>query len=123
MTNKDLLLAFFEAENRRDWETYRQFLSPDIVWTLHSGQIKAIRGIDDYLAAMTAAYEGSESTFVCEALYQSDGGNRIVAILKNTLEERSCDIFDFSDSLIAREYEFILTDKPNFGGGDGIEQI
>jgi len=102
MTNQDLLLAFFEAENRRDWETYRQFLSPDIVWTLHSGQIKTIRGIDDYIAAMAAAYKGSESAFVCEALYQSDGGNRVVVILKNTLEERSCDIFDFSDGLIVR---------------------
>jgi ketosteroid isomerase-like protein len=108
MDTKELLSAFFEAENKRDWATYREFLSPNVVWVLHSKQIKTIRGIDDYLTAMMAAYKGSDNTFVCEALYQSSDGTRIVAILKNNLGERSCDIFEFFDGRIVKEYEFIL---------------
>lgn len=108
MANKDRLLSFFEAENKRDWPTYRKFLSPDVAWTLHSKQTRTIRGIDAYLAAITQAYQDSDSTFVCEALYQSGDGSRIVAILRNNLGERSCDAFVFSGGLIAEEYEFTL---------------
>ena len=108
MTNKDCLLAFFEAENKRDWSTYRKFLSLDVVWVLYSRQTKTIEGIDDYLTAMVEAYKVCDNTFVCEALHQSSDGNRIVAILMNNLGEQSCDIFEFSDGLIVKEYEFIL---------------
>ena len=108
MNTKDLLLTFFEAENKRDWITYRKFLSPGVVWVLHSKQTKTMKGIDEYLAAMMAAYEDSNNTFVCESLFQSRDGTRIVTILKNNLGERSCDIFEFSGGLIIKEYEFIL---------------
>lgn len=108
MTNKNSLLSFFEAENKRDWPTYRKFLSADVVWVLHAGQTKTIEGIDAYLRAIMEAYAGNDNTFVCEALYQSDDGNRIVAILKNNMGERSCDIFEFSDGLIVKEHEFTL---------------
>lgn len=108
MNTKDLLLAFFEAENKRDWVTYRKFLSLDVVWVLHSKQTKTIRGIDNYLAAIMAAYDGSNNTFVCESLYQSSDGARIVTILKNNLGERSCDVFEFFSGLIVKEHEFIL---------------
>lgn len=108
MENKDRLTAFFEAENRRDWIAYRRFLSPDVVWVLRGDGLKTVRGIDDYLAAMRAAYEGSDATFVCEALYESGDGARIVAILADNLGERSCDVFEFSSGLICKEYEFLL---------------
>ncbi|SHI06655.1 SnoaL-like domain-containing protein [Sporobacter termitidis DSM 10068] len=109
MANKDSLLSFFDAENERDWSTYRKFLSPDVVWILHSKQTKTIKGIDAYLAAIMEAYKGSDNTFVCEALYQGGDENRIVAILRNNLGERSCDIFEFSGGLIVEESEFILS--------------
>src|SRR5665647_952934 len=67
VNTKELLLAFFDAENKRDWTTYRQFLSPDVVWELHSKHVKTTRGIDNYLAAMMEAYKDSDNTFVCEA--------------------------------------------------------
>lgn len=108
MANKDKLISFFEAENKRDWSTYRKFLSQDVAWTLHSKQTKTIRGIDAYLTAIIEAYKGSDNTFVCEALYQSGDENRIIAILRNNLGERSCDVFEFSGGLIVEEYEFML---------------
>jgi len=108
MANKERLLAFFEAENERDWATYRTFLSPDVVWVLHSDQTRTIAGVGAYLAAIAAAYRDNNNTFVCEALYQSGDGNRIVAVLQNDLGERSCDVFEFSGGLIAKEHEFIL---------------
>ena len=109
MENKDRLLFFFEAENKRDWAAYRKSLSPDVVWVLHSSrQTKTIEGIDAYLAAMMEAYRGNDNTFSCEALYQSADGNRIAAILKNNLGEHSCDVFEFFRGLNIKEYEFIL---------------
>jgi hypothetical protein len=57
---------------------------------------------------MWKAYEGCSDTFVCETMYQSSDGDRIVTILKNNLGERSCDIFEVADGLIVREYEFTL---------------
>lgn len=108
MDTMNILLAFFEAENKRDWSTYRKFLSPDIVWELHSNEVKIIMGIDDYLTTMMEAYRDCDNTFVCETLHKSSDGTRIATILKNNLGEHSCDIFEFSDGCIVKEYEFIL---------------
>ena len=87
MDTAELLSAFFEAENNRDWTVYRSFLSPDVVWELH----------------------GEETTFVCEALYPSGDGRRVVSVLRNHRGERSCDIFEISGGLIVTEYEFLLS--------------
>ena len=108
MNTRDILLAFFEAENKRDWAAYRKFLSPDVVWTLHSRQTEIIRGRENYLTAMMEAYRSCDNTFVCEALHQSSDGTRVVTMLRNDLDERSCDIFEFADDCIVREDEFIL---------------
>lgn len=108
MSNQELLMKFFTAENERDWETYRKFLHPDIKWVLHSKEVKTVQGIEAYLSTMIAAYQGNRDTFVCEKAYQGMTGNRIVTILINNVGERSCDIFDFKDGLIYEEYEFIL---------------
>jgi ketosteroid isomerase-like protein len=105
---KDMLLRFFEAENRRDWAEYGKYLAPDVVWELFSGQETTVRGIDRYIAAIKKAYDGSDDTFVCEAMYHNGDGNRIVTILKNSHGQRSCDMFEIADGLIAKEYEFIL---------------
>lgn len=108
MDTKNVLLNFFKAENERDWEMYRKFLSPDVVWELHSKQVKTVRGIDDYLTAMKKAYKDCDDTFVCEAMHESSNRNHIVTILRNNLGEHSCDIFEFSNGCIVKEYEFIL---------------
>lgn len=108
MANTDRLLSFFEAENQRVWSTYQKYLSPGIIWVLHAKQTKTIVGIDTYLAAIMEAYKDSGNSFVCETLYQSGNGSRIVAILRNNLGERSCDIFEFFDGLIVKEHEFLL---------------
>lgn len=109
MNNKEKLMAFFAAENKRDWEKYRQFLHPDVKWVLHAKAVRRICGIDAYLTAMMDAYAGNNNTFVCESLYPGNDGNRIAAILINNLNERSCDIFEFKDGLIYEEHEFILS--------------
>ena len=71
--------------------------------------MKTICGINDYLATIMAVYEACDNTFICESLYQNNDGTRIVAMLRNNLGERSCDIFDFVDGLIVKEYEFIIS--------------
>ncbi|HOA99538.1 MAG TPA: nuclear transport factor 2 family protein [Candidatus Atribacteria bacterium] len=107
--NQAMLVTFFEAENNRDWATYSVFLSNDVVWELRSGgQTKTISGKEQYVEYMRSVYERYDNTFVCEEMYVSGNCNRIVAILKNDIGERSCDIFDFDNGLIVREYEFTL---------------
>lgn len=108
MDNQTLLIKFFKAENERDWETYCKFLHQDVRWVLHSKEVKTIQGIEAYLSTITSAYKDSQDTFVCEKTYEDIKGDRIVAVLVNNHGERSCDIFDFKDGLIYKEYEFIL---------------
>ena len=109
MDQRQRLLDFFDTENKRDWEKYRQFLHPDVIWILHSAGIRRICGIEAYLAAMRDAYAGNDNTFVCERLYQGKSGSCIATILVNNLDERSCDVFEFRDGLIYEEHEFILS--------------
>ena len=105
MNTKQRLLDFFEAENKRDWISYRKYLAKDVLWTLHSDNEKTICGIDCYIMK---EYEENNNTFVCESLYQSKDGDLIVTILKNNIGKRSCDIFEFKGGLIIKEYEFII---------------
>ena len=39
MGNIQILNLFFKAENERDWISYKKFLSPHIVWELHSERL------------------------------------------------------------------------------------
>ena len=110
MDHETMLRAFFDAENRRDWETYRTYLHPDVKWVLHKegGEPREIVGLTAYVEAMERAYEGSNATFVCDALVKGQSGDRFVTILRNSEGALSCDIFDFQDGLIALEHEFLL---------------
>ena len=108
MTAKDILEAFFKAENERDWEAYRKFLHKEIVWQLFDKEARSIRGIQAYMQTMQKACENSDVRFLCQDMRASNDGNRIAAYLINDLGARSLDIFDFRDDLIYREYEFIL---------------
>ena len=49
MTNLEKLFAFFEAENKRDWQTYQTFLSNQVSWELEGDTIEIIKGKADYL--------------------------------------------------------------------------
>lgn len=106
MNNKEKLNAFFTAENKRDWEAYRDFLHPDVKWTLYGETTREIKGIDAYMDAIKNAYNNSGDTFRCESMYTN--GDRIAAILVNSRNGRSIDIFEFENGLICREYEFIF---------------
>lgn len=108
MATKDILEAFFKAENERDWEVYQQFLHKEIVWQLFDNETRSICGIQDYILAMQKAYENSDVRFRCQDMQVSADGSRVVAYLINDIGARSLDIFDFKDDLIYREYEFIL---------------
>ena len=108
MATKDILEAFFKAENERGWEVQQQFLHKEIVWQLFDKETRSICGIQDYILTMKKAYEKSNVRFRCQKMQVSADGNRIVAYLINDRGARSLEIFDFKDNLIYREYEFIL---------------
>lgn len=108
MNNREVLAAFFAAENRRDWQACRGFLHEDVVWVLHARETVRIAGIDSCMQTIMAAYRDNDNTFTCEALYGSGDASRIVAMLVNCLGARSCDIFEVSDGKIRAEYEFLL---------------
>lgn len=104
------LLAFFDAENRRDWGIYQTFLHPEVVWELHrpDGRVERIQGIPAYLGRIRAAYEGWGGQFRCEQMERD--GEMITAWLANDRGERSRERFQFQDGLIWREWED-LTDE------------
>ena len=108
MNNRDRLTAFFAAENRRDWQAYAVFLSPDVVWTLHGAETKTIRGADAYMSVMQAAYADNADQFVCDMMEASADGRRLVTMLRNSRGERSCDIFEWEDGRLMEEHEFLL---------------
>ena len=47
------LADFFDAENRRDWDSYREFLHPQVEWVLGEDVIK---GRERYCETIIAAY-------------------------------------------------------------------
>lgn len=108
MTNREVLEAFFRAENERDWEAYQQFLHSEISWQLFNKEEKKIVGIQDYIQVIKNAYANIDIRFSCLDMQISGDGNRIVAYLTNDSGARSLDIFDFKEGLIYKEYEFIL---------------
>lgn len=108
MTNLERLMAFFEAENKRDWQSYQAFLADHVQWELHSSSPLVIKGKENYLKKIQAAYQGSAVQFTCQYFYASSDQNRIVTILRNNAGELSCDIFEFQDNLIIKETEYIL---------------
>lgn len=108
MTNRDVLDAFFKAENERDWELYQQFLHSEISWQLFDKEEKRIVGIENYMQVIKNAYANSDAQFSCSDMQISGDGNRIAAYLVNDSDVRSLDIFDFKNGMIYREYEFIL---------------
>ena len=108
MDEKQKLLTFFEAENKRDWDLYATFLHPEIIWELHTDEKSVISGEVEYLKFIKEAYRKKDAHFICRELHASKNGRRLVTILENDSGELSCDIFEFREGLIHREYEFIL---------------
>lgn len=108
MNCEKILKLFFEAENKRDWTTYQQFLHPEVKWILQKEETKIFVGIDEYMATIKKAYENTDIQFTCTERMVSTDGNRIVTHLVNDAGIRSVDIFDFKEGKIYREYEFIM---------------
>ncbi|RRD95247.1 nuclear transport factor 2 family protein [Clostridiales bacterium COT073_COT-073] len=108
MTNKEVIEAFFKAENERNWNLYQQFLHPEVSWQLIDKEEKRIIGIENYMQVIKNAYSNSDAQFLCINMHVSGDGNRIATNLVNNSGVRSLDIFDFKDGMIYREYEFIL---------------
>ena len=99
------LAEFFDAENRRDWDDYREFLHPQVEWVLEEDVIK---GRERYCETIVAAYAQSASRFRTHQRLESEDRRRIATLLVDTDGRRSLDIFEFEDGLIRREWEFLL---------------
>lgn len=110
MTNSERLAKFFEAENKRDWDTYASFLHPDVMWFMHSEDTHMpVAGKDEYMERIKEGYANvTEGSFVCETMHVSKSGNRIVAHLKSSLGNRTVSIFDFENGQIRWEHEYTL---------------
>ena len=112
MTNEKLLEKFFQAENDRDWATFRSCLHPEVMWFLHTEtEHTMIVGREEYMDRVLTGYKGttaSKAGFTCEGLQVSSSGNRVIANIQNSMGGRSVDIFDFEDGLIRWEYEYLL---------------
>ena len=65
------LAEFFDAENRRDWDNYREFLHPQVEWVLEEDVIK---GRERYCETIVAAYAQSASRFRTHQMLEWRGG-------------------------------------------------
>lgn len=104
----ETLARFFRAENERDWETYRAFLHPEVVWHLRGERDRTIRGVDEYLQTIRDTYAGSDAHFRVEEAHEAADGRRVLVLLVDNSGRRSFEVFDVEDGLIRREYEFLL---------------
>jgi len=59
-STREVLSALFDAENRRDWDRYVEFLHADVEWTVGG---RVLRGREDYVRAIQLAYAGSGVQF------------------------------------------------------------
>ncbi len=107
------LAEFFDAENRRDWDNYREFLHPQVEWVLEEDVIK---GRERYCETIVAAYAQSASRFRTHQMLESEDRRRIATLLAETDGRRSLDIFEFQDGLIRREWEFLLGRGTDWNG-------
>ena len=108
MDDLERLAAFFDAENRRDWEAYRAFLHPEVEWELRQpdGRVEFIRGPEEYMARIQAAYAGWNGRFRCEAA-QVERDSQVVVRLVNDRGEVSRERFRLRDGLVWRETEYL----------------
>ena len=105
----ETLAGFFQAENDRDWETYRTFLHADVVWHLHAEHERGvIQGLEEYLRAIQDAYHDSSTRFRVEEMYESARGEQVAVLLIDDGGKRSFEVFDFEDGRIRCEHEFLL---------------
>ena len=107
------LAEFFDAENRRNWDNYREFLHPQVEWVLEEDVIK---GRERYCETIVAAYAQSASRFRTHQMLESEDRRRIATLLVDTDGRRSLDIFEFQDGLIRREWEFLLGRGTDWNG-------
>lgn len=104
----ETLASFFQAENDRDWETYRTFLHADVVWHLHAEHEQVIQGVEEYLRVIRDAYHDSNTRFRVEEMHKSARGERVAVLLIDDDGRRSFEVFDFEDGRIRCEHEFLL---------------
>ena len=109
MENTALLERFFDAENNRDWETFKSCLHPEVMWFQHTETTHTpVVGRDEYVDQIKAGYSEADGKFVCEGMMVSKSGNRISATLLSSNGNHIVAIFDFENGLIRWEYEFQL---------------
>ena len=107
------LAEFFDAENRRDWDSYREFLHPQVEWVLEGDVIK---GREHYCETIVAAYAQSASRFRMHQMLEAEDRRRIATLLVDTDGRRSLDVFEFEDGLIRREWEYLLGRGADWNG-------
>ncbi|MBT2486168.1 MULTISPECIES: nuclear transport factor 2 family protein [unclassified Microbacterium] len=101
-----VLHRLFAAENDRDWETLTALLDPAVTWFLVSGATTVIRGRDDYVSRLQAAYEGRPAARFRVERFRETGHGRTMCELVDDVGRVSVEVFDVRDGLLVTEWEF-----------------
>jgi len=104
----ETLRRLFVAENARDWETLASLLDPDVTWQLIADETTLIRGRNQYLARLQAAYEARPSARFEVVNSRDTGRGRVLCELVDDLGAASIEVFDIRDGLVFREWEFLF---------------
>ncbi|MEW5816702.1 MAG: nuclear transport factor 2 family protein [Spirochaetota bacterium] len=105
---KELVTAFLQAENVRDWTTYAQYLAPNVCWITFGPAHKVVQGRDAYVAAVQKMYAGRDARFVVEHIASDEV--RGVVFVELVIEGlHSVDMFVVQDGYIVSEREYLET--------------
>lgn len=117
----EVIEAFFDAENVRDWPRYAAHLHPAVEWTVFDGSAgRTVAGRSAYVEAMKHAYEGAATQFRCIQALVDESRGRVATWLIDDEGNRSLDVFDLQDGLIKKEWEYLFGAaglKADDGGG------
>lgn len=103
---REVVTAFLQAENRRDWGLYRSLLADDIEWTPMGDQPRVVRGAEKYMLTIRSFYEKEpQASFQIVQLVVDEEEGIAFAEL-DMGGRRSVDVFAVRDGRIALEREY-----------------
>lgn len=102
----ETVLAFYAAENARDWSSYEALVDPDIVYEEYpSGECG--RGRDGFIAGVQEMYKGRDATMFTVRSIGADASRGVVHAELECEGRLSVNVFELRDGRIVAEREYL----------------
>lgn len=103
---RELVTAFLQAENHRDWDVYRSLLADNVEWTLMGPQPRVVSGAEEYMSTIRSFYEKDlQASFeIVELVVDEEKGLAFAEL--DMAGRRSVNVFMVRGGRIALEREY-----------------